>query len=451
MRDPLGWVPVKYKLPLTFVSICLVAFGVGGVVVTSTAREALEREIRLRLDGHAASASLILDRHLDLLGRRAEDFASDGFIRSECAAGRRRTPGATRERVGRSLREGRVKRGERKALAAALDVTVRTLRNWQRADPRRPGRPPRAEAERRKDLYAVARAWRRAGRAAGWVKVMAELAVPVPRALVHELLAALKARRARRMRERAERERVSTEVLYRDALGSLDATNVGEGAEAVALRDAGTTATPALSAGPPSTGEDLVHVLEAAEKERGTAPLALAIDNGGPMRSHAMHAWADEKGVVLVYSLPRTPQHNAWSETGLRDLKLEAGIATRRMRPGRGRAEGGADPSRVARIALRLEGARRRIDTRLRRTTRGGLTASALDAAMPRWQPCVDRVAFHDAACTAIREALAVPGTARARRRREREAVLATLERFGLVRRTRGGAPLLPVKQEINS
>ncbi len=87
MRDPLGWVPVKYKLPLTFVSIGLVAFGVGGVVVTSTAREALERQIRLRLDEHAASVSLVLDRHLDLLGRRVEDFASDGFIRAEAAAG----------------------------------------------------------------------------------------------------------------------------------------------------------------------------------------------------------------------------------------------------------------------------------------------------------------------------------------------------------------------------
>ena len=36
MRDPLSWVPVKFKLPLTFVSICLVAFGVGGFVVTSS-------------------------------------------------------------------------------------------------------------------------------------------------------------------------------------------------------------------------------------------------------------------------------------------------------------------------------------------------------------------------------------------------------------------------------
>lgn len=87
MRDPLSWVPIKFKLPLTFLCICVVAFGVGGVVVTSTAREALETQIRLRLDERATATKLIIGRHLDLIGRRIEDFASDGFIRNELAAG----------------------------------------------------------------------------------------------------------------------------------------------------------------------------------------------------------------------------------------------------------------------------------------------------------------------------------------------------------------------------
>jgi len=86
MRDPLSWVPVKYKLPLSFLFICLAAFGVGGVVVTSTAGEALEGQIRLRLDEHAAATTLVMERELALLGRRVEDFASDGFIRTEFAA-----------------------------------------------------------------------------------------------------------------------------------------------------------------------------------------------------------------------------------------------------------------------------------------------------------------------------------------------------------------------------
>jgi len=86
MRDPLSWVPVKFKLPLTFISICLVAFGVGGFVVTSTAQEALGHQIQARLDERAAATRMIVRHHLELIGRRAEDFASDGFIRTSLEA-----------------------------------------------------------------------------------------------------------------------------------------------------------------------------------------------------------------------------------------------------------------------------------------------------------------------------------------------------------------------------
>ncbi len=82
MRDPLSRVRIRYKLPLTFLAICLVAFGIGGVVLTSEARTALTEQIERRLDERAASVHVVVEGHLDLHGRRAEDFASDGFIRS---------------------------------------------------------------------------------------------------------------------------------------------------------------------------------------------------------------------------------------------------------------------------------------------------------------------------------------------------------------------------------
>ena len=83
IRDPLKLVPVRYKLPMTFAFLCVVAFGLGGYMVTTTARQALERQIRLRLDDLAANTNLAVDRNLELLGRRVEDFASDGHIRLE--------------------------------------------------------------------------------------------------------------------------------------------------------------------------------------------------------------------------------------------------------------------------------------------------------------------------------------------------------------------------------
>lgn len=82
MRDPLSRVQIKYKLTGAFVGICLFAFGVGGYLVSVSAGDALEDEISRRLEMEAHAYAQQLESQLELLGRRAEDFASDGFIRT---------------------------------------------------------------------------------------------------------------------------------------------------------------------------------------------------------------------------------------------------------------------------------------------------------------------------------------------------------------------------------
>ena len=81
MRDPLGKIPIRFKLPLGFLAVCFVAFGIGGIILTTEARKALESEIERRLDERSTATGLIVERNLDLFQRRAEDFASDGLIR----------------------------------------------------------------------------------------------------------------------------------------------------------------------------------------------------------------------------------------------------------------------------------------------------------------------------------------------------------------------------------
>jgi len=81
MRDPLHWMPVRVKLPLLVAGVCLLAFGVGGTIVSSSARNAIEAEILRRLDAECRSHAEALDHALTLLTRRAQDFASDGYIR----------------------------------------------------------------------------------------------------------------------------------------------------------------------------------------------------------------------------------------------------------------------------------------------------------------------------------------------------------------------------------
>ena len=81
LRDPLHWVPVRYKLALTFAGVCLLAFGVGGYLVSGTARQALEREIVSRLEYQACAYAVALQGRLQTIARRTDDYASDGFIR----------------------------------------------------------------------------------------------------------------------------------------------------------------------------------------------------------------------------------------------------------------------------------------------------------------------------------------------------------------------------------
>jgi signal transduction histidine kinase len=85
MRDPLSRIPVKYKLALVFLTVCVLAFGVGGYLILGAARGALVREIGARGDEQSRAWASALDIELRALGARAEDFASDGYLRERTA------------------------------------------------------------------------------------------------------------------------------------------------------------------------------------------------------------------------------------------------------------------------------------------------------------------------------------------------------------------------------
>lgn len=104
MRDPLHWMPIKYKLPLAFVVLGFLAFGIGGYLVSRFARNALEEEIHHRLEVTSSLCSLALENELILLRSRCEDFASDGLIRGVLE---HPAPG-DRERLAAHLRRNKV-------------------------------------------------------------------------------------------------------------------------------------------------------------------------------------------------------------------------------------------------------------------------------------------------------------------------------------------------------
>lgn len=362
-------------------------------------------------------------------------------------------------------------------------MTVRTLQHWQRHDPdavRSPGRPSYTRAQRYGALRRVGRALRDQGYGAGWRTVVKALGLPV--ALVQRTVRAWKRRRRARQRRRRERLRTSVTVQGRDALWAIDATYLtrvaGRKVEAEVVKDVASTKTVALEVGAPTCGDEVVALLQHAEQERGTLPLVLVRDNGSAYASRTVEEHLAKERVAVLRNLPRTPQHNPWAERAIGELKADAGLDRR----GRSslRAQEGArmlslaqDPDlpepkctfegaprgvcgtardpwevTVATCAARLEASRRRLDEHRLRASRGYRTAAQCDRELPPWQEVVDRAHFYTTARRAVARAVKRAEGARAKRLAEREAIFETLERVGVITRTRGGVPLALVKHE---
>jgi len=365
--------------------------------------------------------------------------------------------------VGRHLARREARRGELKLIAAVLDVEPRTLRNWRAQAGSLPkmGRPPRTEEEWRRAVWLVARVWQALGWSSGRPRVLAALGArghKIAEKVVGDLLAELKRRRKLAQARKREAERVHVSVQASNAVWSGDASQLGRderGAKVVSqgLEDVGTTHVLALSIGGPPCATDTLAQLQAAERERGTLPHVVCYDNGPENRNRLVMDWLAERKVIVLWNVPHTPQHNPWAEHLNGELKQE--LRARGELP-----ERGADPAECPGSRPEAGGSTTRAHfercvpralavLRARpRPSRGGLTAAQLDRIRPRAEDLVQRARFYETACAAIEAAVQDIHDARARRRAEREAILCTLERFGLVTRTRGRGPATCSKAE---
>lgn len=82
-RDPLARIPIKYKLPLGFIVLNLVIFAIGGYFMLHSVYAPLNEQILTRLQSESMAQATLFDKKLETLARRAEDFSSDGFIRTQ--------------------------------------------------------------------------------------------------------------------------------------------------------------------------------------------------------------------------------------------------------------------------------------------------------------------------------------------------------------------------------
>ena len=330
---------------------------------------------------------------------------------------------------------GRLRHGQRQRLARALGVTERLLRHWaSRPTPPRVGRPPHPAALRWRAALAAARQLKHQGWSAGWRPVAA--ARPhVPVYLLKTLVPALKRRHRARLRRWRAQHRVTVHVHAPGVIVGQDAVHLGGPRRAPrlseVLRDRATCAILGGAEGPPSTGAEVVQFLQHIDAAHGL-PLVEATDNGAAYRSAEVQTYLASRQVVWLPSRVHTPQDNGATERAIRELEDE-------LDP-----DGPADAEALAAAATRLNTARRR-------GSRGFRTAAQLTHDLPPWYGHVDRTVFYAAAMQAIAAAEAGAPSARQARAARREATFRTLEQFGLVTRTRGGAPLAPSEPEILS
>jgi hypothetical protein len=344
--------------------------------------------------------------------------------------------------VGAYLSSHRPRHGDQAELARLIGKSTRTLCSWKGRGGKtgRPGRP-RHTAEKRAALRReIEPRWRELPRGHdGWRTVCACLAregIDAPTGLVQEIVHELKAERAERRRRRIEENRVHIEVLVRDALWSADQTHLGRdehGAiKGLVVRECYVPRTLALSVGPPACGTDVIRLLEHAAEERGTWPFVVQLDNGSENKYAWMEACMRDRHVTVLWNEPRTPEHNARAERTIGSLKRASGLDMRATDDARA-------PRSRSSVSARLSLAWRELDHMTPRAALDGCTPAEVDRIAPRAEDVACRARFHEELSRELQRITLEPGSARDRRKRAREATWRTLERFGLVLRTRGG------------
>lgn len=314
-------------------------------------------------------------------------------------------------------------RGSQKQVAAALGVSTRTVRAWQRkfgSEPLKRGR--RGTRVSLGAVKSVVREWKRQG-CPGSRPVHA--AIPhISLRMVRTIVARFKEGKRRRYRRIRTKSRTSVIVHRAGILSAMDGATVARGRDFLLIRDRGSLKTSARPCRHKHLRSiDTISLLEELKAER-KLPLVIATDNGSPLCNDEVEEFVRHNKVIHLRSLPRVPQHNGSAENAVREFKdiIRLGIEP----------EAACDVLNHARARKKL----------------GWQTALQFECKNFNQIADVDRAWFYESACSAIQAALLGKKSACEKRRAEREAIFQTLERFSLITRTKG--PLvLPPKPEV--
>jgi transposase InsO family protein len=312
------------------------------------------------------------------------------------------------------------------------------MKTWQEA-PKALGRPGHTKEARYRALRKVGREHRQQGKEAGWRPIDEALEGRIPTRLVQEALARWKGRRKRRHRGHLEKVSKQVTVLAQGVIWAQDGTHLGrdgsEDAEAQVMKERAILKTLSLSVGPAATAKDVLSLLKASKEAQGGFPLVWQTDNESIYLDKKVQDFLVQEQIVHLLSRPRHPMDNGAAEVGIRELKKDAGLG-KGVKVKRGEA------------ALRILKSAVQLNTCRLRSSRGYLTSEELAKRVPFWYGRVKRGRFYEETRKAVKKAVYGKKGNRARQA-EREAIYGVLEKYGLVKQSRGDRSQKTLRWEI--
>ena len=331
-----------------------------------------------------------------------------------------------------------------KEVAKMLEVSERTLRNWKtmvrEGHYPKLGRPKTSLTLRLSYARLVRSSWLRMGKP-GFRPVFVDLCKVVPMRFVQRYVALLKKKERQRFYRHKRENATRVEVLKKNAVWGQDATHLGRlksrtSIEAQVLKDRASLKLIEAKAGLPFKGEDVVDQLKRIKESRGNLPLVWMTDNGSCYVTKEVAKFLREEKVIHLRSLPRTPQHNGATERAIKELKYVTSM-------GKGVALAGIkDCQERVNDGLRVLNINRRYGSKNYRS------ALELEGCLESSYNVVSRESFYAEYLKEMRVLDEKGYGARKKRLCEREIVFGLLEKYGLVKITRGSGVSSVQKEE---
>ena len=309
-----------------------------------------------------------------------------------------------------------------KVIAECLEISPRTLNSWKRKAKAGWQKQAKKKSLDFFEVLMIAKEWKRQGYPGSRpvIKALPDVRVRLVRSVVGDL----KIRKSKRRAMIRKKVQVRVRIKKPGVVVTVDGATLKKGEDHIVYRDRGSLSVQSQKCENGSlAAKDTLNVLTNL-KNKDRLPVVFCSDNGSPLVAGVVGNFLDKNYIIHLKSLPRVPQHNGSCENAVKEFKELINE--------------GYSPEKATEI----------LNVRRKRRQLGYKTSLEFDEENFKRYTDEERKRFYDAAKTAINAAVIGTKSGYEKRKAEREAIFQTLERFGLITRTRGGLSCSPKPEE---